>query len=184
MTSHTRKIEEEMGGLENESVQLEAIYHKIVEDDRLPGKALACTKWQCFALQRQHNAGQKPKFTGGERVREALGVFSCSRCFWPFICLLGCTGSSLRCAHLPRRGDSPDAAHRLSCSKAPRILLPWHRIEPMSPALQGRFLTTGLPGKFLPAFSIFQVSFKGTEVATFGGKSIFKHICIPWDVFL
>ena len=37
----------------------------------------------------------------------------------------------------------------LSCSKAHGILVPWPGIEPMSPALQGRFLTTGLPGKSL-----------------------------------
>ena len=34
-----------MGGLENESVQLEIIYHKIVENDRLIGKSLACLKY-------------------------------------------------------------------------------------------------------------------------------------------
>ena len=37
----------------------------------------------------------------------------------------------------------------LNCSKARRILVPWSGIEPMSPAGQGRFLTTGLPGKSL-----------------------------------
>ena len=52
MASHARKTEEEMGGLENASVHLEAIYHKTVEDDRLPGRALAGSKWQCFALHR------------------------------------------------------------------------------------------------------------------------------------
>ena len=49
MASHTREMEEgrkgeEVGGLENESVQLETIYHKTVEDDRLTGKSLACLK--------------------------------------------------------------------------------------------------------------------------------------------
>ena len=38
-------------------------------------------------------------------------------------------------------------AHRISCSAARRILLSWPGIEPMSPTLQGRFLTTGPPGK-------------------------------------
>ena len=38
-------------------------------------------------------------------------------------------------------------AHRLSCSVACGILVPWPGIEPMSFALQGRFLTTGSSGK-------------------------------------
>ena len=37
------------------------------------------------------------------------------------------------------------AAHRFSCSKACGTLVP----QPMSPALEGRFLTTGPPGKSL-----------------------------------
>ena len=37
--------------------------------------------------------------------------------------------------------------HRLSCSKACGILVPPPGIKPMSPVLQGRFLTTGPPGK-------------------------------------
>ena len=40
-------------------------------------------------------------------------------------------------------------AHRLHCSTACRILVPWPGIEPASPALQGEFLTPGLPGKTL-----------------------------------
>ena len=36
---------------------------------------------------------------------------------------------------------------RLSCSEACGILVPWPGIEPMSPALQGRFLTTKPPRK-------------------------------------
>ena len=45
--------------------------------------------------------------------------------------------------------DSVVAAHRLSCSVACGILVPWPGIEPMSFALQGRFLTTGPSGKSL-----------------------------------
>ena len=41
------------------------------------------------------------------------------------------------------------AAHRLSCSMACGILVPWPGTEPMSPALPGRLLTTGPPGKSL-----------------------------------
>ena len=40
-------------------------------------------------------------------------------------------------------------ACRLSCPAACGILAPWPGIEPGSPALQGRFLTTGPPGKSL-----------------------------------
>jgi len=38
--------------------------------------------------------------------------------------------------------------HWLSCSMAYGILVPQPEIEPASPALQSRFLTTGPPGKF------------------------------------
>ena len=38
-------------------------------------------------------------------------------------------------------------AHRLSCYTARGILVPGPGIEPVSPALQGGFLTTGPPGK-------------------------------------
>ena len=39
------------------------------------------------------------------------------------------------------------AAHELTCSRAHGILVPWPGIKPMSPALEGRFLTTEPPGK-------------------------------------
>ena len=39
------------------------------------------------------------------------------------------------------------AVHRLSCPEARGILVPRPGIEPMSPALEGRFLTTEPPGK-------------------------------------
>ena len=46
--------------------------------------------------------------------------------------------------------------HRLSCPLACRILVPRPRIKPMSPALAGRFLTPGPPGKSLPcSFGLF-----------------------------
>ena len=37
--------------------------------------------------------------------------------------------------------------HRLSCPLAYGILIPRPGIEPVSPVLEGRFLTTGPPGK-------------------------------------
>ena len=40
----------------------------------------------------------------------------------------------------------------LSCSAVCRILVPQPGIEPVSPALQGGSLTTGLPGKSLMCF--------------------------------
>ena len=45
------------------------------------------------------------------------------------------------------RTGSVVVACRLSCPVACGILVPLPGIEPMSPALQGRFLTTGPPGK-------------------------------------
>ena len=38
--------------------------------------------------------------------------------------------------------------HGLSCPTACGILVPWPGIEPKFPALEGRFLTSGPPGKF------------------------------------
>ena len=43
--------------------------------------------------------------------------------------------------------DSVVVAHGFSCPAACEILVPWPEIEPAPPALQGRFLTTGPPGK-------------------------------------
>ena len=43
-------------------------------------------------------------------------------------------------------------AHRLSCPVACAILVPGSGIEPTSPALQGGFLHSELPGKFLFMF--------------------------------
>ena len=45
------------------------------------------------------------------------------------------------------------AARRLSCPVACGILVPWPGIKPVSPALEGRFLTTGPRGKSLPSSS-------------------------------
>ena len=61
----------------------------------------------------------------------ACGFFHCSA--WASL-QLWCAGSR---------------AHGLSCPTACGILVPPPGIKPMSPALEGGFLTTGLPGKFL-----------------------------------
>ena len=76
---------------------------------------------------------------------------------------LSCSIQDLHCimgsfAVLHRLSDSGTQApeymgsvvvSRLSCSGVCRILLPWSRIEPTSPALQGGVLTTGPLGKSL-----------------------------------
>ena len=48
----------------------------------------------------------------------------------------------------------------LSCPEACGILIPQPGIEPASPALEGRFLTTGPTRKFLTAFYFFSSSHK------------------------
>ena len=55
----------------------------------------------------------------------------------------GCAGSSLRCA------SSLVVACRLSCPESCGILVPWPGINPLSPAFEHGFLTTGPPGKSL-----------------------------------
>ena len=45
------------------------------------------------------------------------------------------------------RADPLIVTHRLSCPATCWILVPWPGIEPASLALQGRFLTTGPPGR-------------------------------------
>jgi len=49
-----------------------------------------------------------------------------------------------------RNPSTPGVAHGLSCPAACGILVPLPGIEPASPAFQGRFLTTGPPGKSSP----------------------------------
>ena len=85
-----------------------------------------------------------------------------------YVCIFDCTGSSLLCegflqlqcgllfiavhrlllllTHVLGHVASVLVAHRLSFSEVCRILLK-PGIEPMSPALAGRFLTTRPPGK-------------------------------------
>ena len=47
----------------------------------------------------------------------------------------------------PECSGSVVATHQLSCPMACGILVPQPEMEPTSPALEGGFLTTGLPGK-------------------------------------
>ena len=53
--------------------------------------------------------------------------------------------------------DSSIADLGLSCSEAGGILVPRPGIEPLSPALQGGFLTTGPPGKS-PKFTLNKIN--------------------------
>ena len=68
---------------------------------------------------------------GCVRSRTQRGLFRCSAQTLVVVCGLS------------------SAAHRLRCPAACEILVPRLGIEPMSPALQGGFLTTGPPGKSL-----------------------------------
>ena len=54
----------------------------------------------------------------------------------------------------PECTGSVVAVRGLSCPMARGILVPRPGIEPPSPALEGRFLTTGPPGKSLKFFRI------------------------------
>ena len=68
------------------------------------------------------------------------------------------TSCGTRAQCLPQRG--------LSCSVACSILVPQPGIKPTSPELQGRFFTTGLPGKschpFILAYFMY-ISYNSTE---------------------
>ena len=76
-----------------------------------------------------------------------------------FICLvvlgLSCGTQDLWLWHTDSRlvacgvRSSPIAVRGLSCSTVREILVSQSGIKPMSPVLQGRSLTTGLPGKSL-----------------------------------
>ena len=66
--------------------------------------------------------------------------------------LLWCVGFSLRCVFLlqltgSRQQASVVVAQALSCPEACTILVPGPEIQPVSPALAGKFLTTEPPGK-------------------------------------
>ena len=64
---------------------------------------------------------------------------------------IGCTGSS------PQHPTSLAAVHRLGWPTAYGLLVPQPGIKPVSPALEGKFLITGPPGK-----SLEMIFFKGT----------------------
>ena len=69
------------------------------------------------------------------------GTYSTADIFWIYLFIWLCWVLAVVC------GISVVVVYRLSCSKACGILFPWPGIERESPALQGRFLTTGPLGK-------------------------------------
>ena len=77
-------------------------------------------------------------------IWRGCGVGSCSRWRWD----LGCGAG-----FFPEPTGSVVVVHGLSCSLAHGILVPRLGIEPASLALEGRFLTTGPPGKSFPSYS-------------------------------
>ena len=64
-----------------------------------------------------------------------------------YLFIFGCIGSSLQHAGFYI------VVCRLRCPTACEILVPRPGIKPASPALQGRFLTTGSPGKFVTSYN-------------------------------
>ena len=84
------------------------------------------------------------------------------------------------------------SAQQLSCSSTCGILVPQPGIKPVSPALEGRFLSTGPPGKSLPIhflshfpwrlFWVFFTLFKLQTHPYLSGKldSWFTKLPTPW----
>ena len=62
-----------------------------------------------------------------------------------------------------------------SCSKAWGILVPQPGIKTMSPALEGRFLITGLPGKSLRVIINLKFYTKSDHWSSIRRECIFKH---------
>ena len=65
------------------------------------------------------------------------------------------------------------------------VLTPWPGIKPVTPALEGRVLTTGLPGKVLFIFhlSFISLDLRGKEQCDEKGDEVTKdspsHVLIP-----
>ena len=82
-----------------------------------------------------------------------LSTIPLSICTTSFF-FFGCAGSFLQCvvffscgAQAVEHAGSVVVSHGLSCPEACRILVTWPGMEPGSPASEGIFSTTGLPGK-------------------------------------
>ena len=85
-------------------------------------------------------------------------------CCWKVSALLDTLVSGNRYLSL-QHTDSLVVVLRLSCPGACGILVPWAGMELTSPALQGRFLTTGPSGKFLKlsSCSLFRVPIRSSD---------------------
>ena len=70
-------------------------------------------------------------------------------------------------------------AHRVSCSEACGILVPRPGIEPVSPALEGRFLTTRPPGTSLCWFIFEPTPFSSLDLC----ESSFSAMLHSFDYF-
>ena len=78
-------------------------------------------------------------------------------------------------------GFSLVLARRLSCPTACGILVPRPGIEPVSPALEDRFLTTGPPGKS-PTLDVFDLKklFQSPQRSTSKTEAVRRQPDIPW----
>ena len=79
-----------------------------------------------------------------------MAALNLSRSTWDL--LLWLAGFSSCDAQALEHEGSVVVACKLSCPVACGILVPGPGIEPVSPALEGRFLTTGPPGKSVDLF--------------------------------
>ena len=103
----------------------------------------------------------------------ALGL-SCST--WGFCCIM---------RDLPlQQLNSLVAVCKLSCSTACGILVSQAGIEPISPALQGRFLTTGPPGKSPGTAALASSSLYGTGTKHSSPSSCLLLIPLVWGLLL
>ena len=103
-----------------------------------------CAKWENIRMAVLHHHSYSLAFVKTN--------YLCGCCTQDPLCIL--QDLSLQ------RMDSLVIVHRLSCSVAFGILIPWPGIEPVSPALQGGFLTIGLAGNSLGLLSCY------TELST------------------
>ena len=102
--------------------------------------------------------------TGGSWwvLRGSLGLVSHFMCYLTiWVWAAACRVFIRSCRVFGCGVSSATVVHRLSCPAACRVWVPQPGIEPVSPALQGRFLTTGLPGNVSLPF-LFGVSFRVT----------------------
>jgi len=103
----------------------------------LTASGLTCSTWDLRCVVQNLIIRAQGLSGSGEHAPGWAGFCSCST--WT----LEYTGSVV-------------VAHELSCSVARGILVPQPGMKPVSPALQGTFLTTGPPGK--PPTNLFHTS--------------------------